>query len=326
MQCTIRTMLIIIMGIVQLTCLNSCTNRLPESVQLEHNKEPILEITIFINQEPFGPYRHRVVQADGMIVDRLISLEYPVSLSNPLPEGQQEEIRQILEAMTILSPQDPFGGTEVISISFLWHGEHYLLSFSEKNCPNELARLFDITNDAQFSSRSLEIPDYWKPCEDRDMTGIILPDASPLTSLPDEIRDEHGGNLFLIIWFDQPFSGSYNRLRLETDILEFSFLGYNNLVDYDHFIPERDRHCPGLVDETEVEEAQAILASLANIDPVTQPEGTRTITLGFPWEGDYRLLTFGNQNCPEGVQQLLEISEIAVGRLEGAFQNPCQEN
>lgn len=82
----------------------------------------------------------------------------------------------------------------------------------------------------------------------------------------------------------------------------------------------------GKATEADRQEAQAILASLVEASSDEPSPGDTVITLGFSWEGDYHLLTFGGSSCPAQARRLFEIADLAFRRYvpEEGIPNPCR--
>ena len=82
----------------------------------------------------------------------------------------------------------------------------------------------------------------------------------------------------------------------------------------------------GKATEADRQEAQAILASLVEASSTEPSPGDTVITLGFSWEGDYHLLTFGGSSCPAQARRLFEIADLAFRRYvpEEVIPNPCR--
>ena len=324
MKRVIRTLLTATVWIAQLIWLSSCTRgvELPEPVQQEYNKEKIFQIARIENCAPAsGNSIRRILYVSGTVTyysyDSLGG--FKGAWPGQLPEDQWRKVQEILKAMTTIPSHDPFSGREVITLSFLWHGENYIASFSEKNCPDELERLFDITNTAW----TVENP-FPNPCRERPLSNSSTADTlcSPLNVLPNTIgfASDYSARLFQINWFEQPFTGSYEQLYFAVDGRKFdNFVTYGR-SDSGGSVPY------GGSTEAERQEVQAILVSLADIDSTERPVGNILITLGFSWEGDYRILVFGDANCPAGLRRLFEIADMPFKRDVpdyDLFQIPC---
>jgi hypothetical protein len=310
--------------LAQLIFLSGCRSwawALPEPIQQEHDKDVIFKVTWLGNQRPFsGYFMYMLLYTDGSVTRRLLHElggekgVFPGQLS----KEQQEEIRTLLEAMTISSSRDPFAGSEVITLSFLWHGEHHVLSFSESSCPDELSRLFEITNMAWTVGDPFP-----NPCQRKSQPVLESAPSDnappPLLALPDPVKDVHFARLFQINWFERPFTGFYKTLAF---VVEHRF--YDNLITY----REGEKNTSyGESTEVEKQEVQAILESLASTGSVEQPVGDTIITLGFSWEANYHLLVFGDENCPDDLRRLFEIADGAfLPRADepDTFQSPCK--
>lgn len=128
-------------------------------------------------------------------------------------------------------------------------------------------------------------------------------------------------DVFIITWFQQPFSGSYYRIILHTDgSIEHSRIGASLAIQAARL---------GQLTEEEKKEVQITLKTLSEKLPTKEFEGTRVITLSFPWSKEIRVLSFSELRCPDGLHSLLEIADAAFRRspkFSSMFQNPCKEN
>lgn len=338
----LRILLIVSLLIVQLTILNSCKRQpeqtsvpwsgytqanvleLPEPVLQTHKENYIFKVTWF--QKPFtGYFMLMALGVDGSINRMLVSSRGergpgPAQLT----EQDREEIRTILETMTQRSSMEPFAGVEVITLSFLWGGKYYRISFNESNCPDELQRLFEIADMAwRRSPTSLTNPP-WSPCRENDKQQAQEPTDSVSLSpddLPEQIEFSHGARLFYVTWFKQPFAGIYNQLSFFSD----HYMA-DNFLDYRESVGNGGGYAQ--LDEMERREVQDLLESMVNVSSLEQPMGDTIITLGFLWESDYQLLNFGDLNCSSDLQRLFDIVGIAFEQQHpesNFFQNPCQE-
>ena len=326
MKRVIRALLTATVWIAQLIWLGGCaaSAKVPEPVLQEQNENEIFKITVIPNQDSFYHcYPYRSMLADGTVLSRFRSpMESRKYRAGPLTPEQQGKIQQILKTMITIPSRDPFGGEEVITLSFLWHGEHYIRSFSRGSCPDALVQLFDITNSV-WSDEYF----HWEPCQEVEFIESVTSDDTHrlLTSLPDEVVSLHAHRLFQVHWFEQPFSGSYEQLYFVTGEHKFDWLGpFDSCGVYENEPGGRSVNWPAT--EAERQEVQAILVSLADVDSAERPVGNTLITLGFSWEGDYRILVFGDANCPAGLRRLFEIVDMPFKRDApnyDLFQNPC---
>jgi len=233
-----------------------------------------------------------------------------------LTTKQRKEIRALLDTLAHSSSRDPAGGSWVITLSFLWQGKHHILSFNESSCPDELQRLFEIANETQESEYRNPFP---SPCNDKHPQQASEPTPSDSSvELPDFVRRVHYACLFHITWFKQPFADSYKELSLLVD----HYMGENTVTYW-----ETDQNTAyGELTEAERQEIQAILETLTDTSSTRLPAEGTVITLGFSWEGDYRILVFGDANCPAGLRRLFEIADMPFKRDvpdHDLFQIPC---
>jgi hypothetical protein len=286
--------------------------------------------------------------------------------------------------MVQLPSVDPFSGATVITLSFLWRGEHHVVSYNEASCPRALHRLLEITNAGG------------NPCQNgREyprQTGAGVTDT-PGSDLSDGARGLYGASLFHAAWFEPPFDDALGDAAFDSLSLYVHYLGqagsrfvYNPRCLFTvepGFAVELDRSevsdrlreqfrahnhalspaarvnvvqagghwvvadagreydvwseiqtlsvCTGDIGygkatEADRQEAQAILASLVEATSAEPSPGDTVITLGFSWEGDYHLLTFGGSSCPAQVRRLFEIADLAFRRYvpEEGIPNPCR--
>jgi hypothetical protein len=318
--------------------------KLPDTIQYVHNSD-MLVITWFEHpfsgyydknkwlEKPFsGHYDRLALHSDGSFGHWLVTANWGARRAGwgHLAEGQLEEIRAILETMTedLLSESpvliEPSTGSKIITLSFPWEVENYVLSFSEASCPDEFHHLLEAIdvafernpeNPASFQNLCQQDSGYQEQTQDS-----TLSDGTPSSSvsLPDLIKQAHGARLFCITWFEQPFAGSYDELSLFAN----DFIGYYRLTD-----TSVHKNAKGQLTEREMQEAKAILELMTSTSFTEQPMGETIVSLSFPWKADYHLFTFGDSNCPANLHRLLEIVDVAFRRDSPGFdfQNPCQE-
>jgi hypothetical protein len=297
---------------------------LPDPIQQTH-RGSIFKITWF--EKPFSGYYDRLLLHTDGYVDHWRIVENRgmrgASLGQ-LTQEEKQEIQSILEKMIDGSSVERSVGLKVITLNFLWRGENHILSFSESSCPHGLQRLFDIADAAfrrnpKYSSR---LPN---PCqentENQGQTQKATSQSDTLsstTNLPDPVRQAHGARLFCVTWFEQPFTGSYDKLSLFAD----------NLIGFWLFVDDGGREVArGWLTESERQEVQTVLESMTNARPLEKPAGKTVFTLSFSWNADYYLFTFGDLSCPDDLHRLFEIADVAFQRNSSEnedFQNPLE--
>jgi len=304
--------------VAQLTSLSSCqaVPDLPEPVQQSYNTNKIFTLTWF--EKPFMGYSmYMILHTNGYISRMLISGRGEKGgFPEQLTAKQRKEIWALLDTLTHSSSRDPSGGSRVITLSFLWQGKHHILSFNESSCPDELQRLFEITNETRESEYRNPFP---SPCNGKHPQQASEPTPSDSSvELPDFVRRVHYACLFHITWFKQPFADSYKELSLLVD----HYMGENTVTYWE----TGQNTAYGELTEAERQEIQAILATLTDTSSTRLPAEGTVITLGFSWEGDYRILVFGDANCPAGLRRLFEIADMPFKRDVpdyDLFQIPC---
>lgn len=125
-------------------------------------------------------------------------------------------------------------------------------------------------------------------------------------------------DVFVIVWFELPYSGEFNKLLLSTDnqvnlwrvIVNWATQGVNR----------------GRLSQEERQRVQEVLGAMANNAPSEQSEGPTIITVSFPWESEIRLMSFSGSACPSELLQLYEIVDTVFSR-EGKVSEwiPCKD-
>ncbi|RLC87190.1 MAG: hypothetical protein DRI37_06405 [Chloroflexi bacterium] len=289
---------------------------LPEPIQELYHWDTIFTITWF--ERPFVEYATYLAwNADGYISRMQISHRGEMGGRSPtqLPDEVGEEIPALLEAMTHEASADELAGSRVITINFLWRGKNHILTFDELSCPDELRRLVEIT-DAAFGSAAYPNPCQAPGAASRGGTSTAAGD------LPSMVKDLHSASLFNITWYTQPFTGSYNHLLLFTD-----YYRGDNVIDYVYGEVYRGVSTYSQLSESERQEVESILESMTSASTAELPDEDTVITLGFSWEADYHLLSYGNSSCPDELRRLFEIVGVAFDRSAPGYdvlQSPCQ--
>lgn len=299
---------------------------LPDSLKGEHAGD-ILEIIWF--DQPFaGDYDRLVLHSGGVIDHSIISgsrgFQSVFRINNgQLTESETDEVRKILASTAEITSGDTVSkDSRIIAIRFSWQSDSHVLFFGDSSCTSEARRLFEIAN-AAFGRNNDQPNLHWNPCEHSDGDHTIEP--TPTISRPGrtttitEPFDLQEIELLKISWFQRPFSGSYDRITLTSNSSVFhSRIFVDGVSDVNR----------GQLTDSERQEVRQILDSLTDNHLLEQPIGTSVITLSFPWEGNYHVLTFGNLNCPNGFQRLLEIANLAFRRNAVSYidyPNPCRQ-
>jgi hypothetical protein len=323
--------------------------KLPGPIERDHLGEAF-RITWF--EQPFSTHYNRLtLRLDGHVEHEFVNLiwnTFRVGVGQ-LNKEQQEEIRTILKtvaetyavervdsiaaresfivikAITETHSVEPIKGPKIITLSFPWRGETYVLSFSESSCMDELHRLLEIIGTALgWSPVDVNVPqnlcrgsnEYQEQIQEPASSAAI---SLPLASLPGAIKRTHiAPRLFRATWFEQPFDGSYHQLSLFA----------NNSVVYRQIADAGAREVArGRLTEKERQKVQTTLGLITSMSSVEQPVETMLITLSFPWEADRHVFTTGCSDCPDSLQRLFEIANTAFERESldrEDFQNPCQ--
>jgi hypothetical protein len=301
----------------------SFTVGLPASIQQAHYQDRVLLITWFESPSS-DSYEMLILGHSGGFTHwhTIPSWASHAKVAGQLTEHQQEKIRAILEEMTDASAVRPLVDLRIITLSFVWEGKNHILSFSESSCSDELHRLLRVF-DVALGRQSEDVNGFQNLCQNEyqgQTQEPVLPDNTPPASvdLPIMLRaTHHNPLLYCITWFEQPFIGSYEKLSL--------FAG--NLVRYEQFTDNiRHEVVRGRLTDKEGQKVHTSLETMASAVSTEQYTGTTIVTLSFPWEADYHLLTFGDSNCPSSVSRLFDIAYAAFKRdsSELDFQNPCQ--
>jgi hypothetical protein len=301
----------------------SSTAGLPDSIQQAHYQNRVLLIT-WLESPSSDSYEMLILGHSGGFIHwhTIPNWASHAKVVGQLTEDQQEKVRAILKEMADASAVGPLVGSKIITLSFVWKGKNHVLSFSESSCSDELHRLLRIF-DVALGRQSEEVNGFQSLCQSEPQGQTrepVLPDNTPRPSvdLPVMLGANHNNPLlYCITWFEQPFTGSYNKLSL--------FAG--NLVRYEQFTDDMRREVVrGRLTDREEQKVQASLETMASAVSTEQYAGTTIVTLSFPWEADYHLLTFGDSNCPDSVCRLFDIACTAFKRdsPELDFQNPCQ--
>lgn len=290
---------------------------LPEPIQELYHWDTIFTITWF--ERPFVDYATYLAwNADGSVTYLQFSERNVMAMATrgaQLPESESKEIPALLEAMTHQASADELAGSRAITINFLWRGKNHILTFDELSCPDELRRLVEIAH-AAFRPTT-----YPNPCQ---APGAASQGGTPTAAgdLPSMVKDLHSASLFNITWYTQPFTGSYNHLLLFTD-----YYRGDNVVDYTRGEVYRGVSTYSQLSESERQEVESILESMTSASTAELPDEDTVITLGFSWEADYHLLSYGNSSCPDELRRLFEIVGVAFSRSAPGYdvlQSPCQ--
>ena len=163
------------------TPLPAVVESLPPPVRQFHDDSRIFQITWFPTPYP-GYSKYVGLQADGRIsggIDHGSWIESGSS-STGLTAEARAEIPALLEDMVQRPSIDPFSGATVITLSFLWRGEHHVVSYNEASCPRALHRLLEITTaEGNPCQNSHEYP---------PQTGAEGVEDAPRSDLPDWVR------------------------------------------------------------------------------------------------------------------------------------------
>jgi hypothetical protein len=290
------------------------TLNLPEPIQQRY-RDAIFTVTWF--EQPFDNYYyHLALYNDGSVSHGLLSNRSEKGGLAPyrLSDEKWMEVRSLLESLAHSASHDPFAGRSVITLSFVWHGEYREMSFNESSCPIELSRLIEIAGTTFRGTLQ-------SPCQKRDGDQRRTSPLLPQVELPERVRLPHSELLLRVIWFEQPFAGLYHELRVFAD----SDISYGQRGDN---APPGGRLVAGWwLTESEEQEIQTALISMASTSSIKLPAEGTTITVGFPWEADYHLLVFEASHCPTELQLLFEMTDMVFKREKpeyNAFQNPCQ--
>jgi hypothetical protein len=298
---------------------------LPEPVQEDH-RNYLFTITWF--KQPFTGYTYYLILlTNGSISPHEISQRGSKGgISGQLTPKEMREVQKILKAMRANTSSAPFEGSQVITLSFFWQGEHFTLSFNETSCPAELKQLFEIAYKAWGKS---SIDASLQPCQrnehrqQSEQEPASSDEASfSYTDLPEFVRLVHSTPMFAITWFERPFVDSYHRLWLLVD-----HVAADSLLEYGQGEVYGGTTAMSQLAELERLEVQNILRSLANTDSTRPPAGDTLITLSFMWEADLRAFSFGDANCPQELRRLFEIVDGAFLPRAGepdTFQSPCK--
>jgi len=305
---------------------SSMLDDLPDSLKGEHAGD-ILEI-IWFNQPFANDYDRLVLHAGGVIDHSKISDSrgfQSVFRSNngQLTESETDEVRKIIASLAEITSGDTTSiDSRIIAIRFSWQSDSHILFFGDSSCPSEARRFFEIAN-AAFRRNNDQSNLHWNPCEHSDGGHNLEP--TPTVSMPERMTtitepfDLQEMVLLKISWFQRPFSGSYNKITLTSNSSVF----HSRIFDGGGSNVNR-----GQLTDSERQDVRQILDSLTGNRLLEQPIGTSVITLSFPWEGSYHVLTFGDSNCPNGLQRLLEIANLAFRRNAVSYidyTNPCQQ-
>lgn len=298
---------------------------LPEQVQEAHYEwSRMLLLTWFDNSSV------NVMEYDKLVLDftgkfahvHTTVMSERLTQMGQLTSAQQAAIRDTLENMTAESSTYPLSGSRFITLGFVWQGQGYLLSFSNTNCSNKLQHLLSIfdtawgytLNDAKALQHLCE--------KNNPQTSPTTSDpiTSTLTKLPKVIYDNYVyPHLLCVTWFQQPFSGSYYQISLYD----------NNLLYYEKYEENKvAESISGWLTDADQNEVRTILAEIRSDTYEDLDLHTSIITVSFPWEADYYLVNFGDRNCPEALQRLMELMEATLARGGSEIddiQIPCLE-
>lgn len=189
--------------------------------------------------------------------------------------------------------------SQILTISFVWRGDSKVFLFDKNNCPSEFRDLLSVFDESLRQSKENNI--FQNFCQ--SYTALSDTVTIPVTMLP-TLGIHQAQELFCITWYKSPFDGSYDRLTLSA----------SNFIYYQQVSDGQVNEIYSNLTDTERQEIQAALEILANTGSQRKKTEEILIVLNFPWEADYRLLTFGNSECPASLSGLLGIADTAIQR------------
>jgi len=294
---------------------------IPPSVQDAHRTSILL---ITWHEQPYPGYYNAInLRNDGRLRHGVATLQqWDVgvigSSQESYPAGQltQQEMTKVqgfLEKLTTADMGVHDNEVTIVSLSFVWQGEHHFAAFDQNHCARAVIQLFELI-DAVFSRHPDVSNRSLNPCRAPTGTeGIFTPGPTfpavnfTRSDLPKVVQRPHRGlPLVKVVWFQKPFDDSYHQIKVLDD----------HKIVYRWQLSDEQRYhrvIEGELTDAQMQTLRDRISKLSTEESSDISSATTVIAFGYGWQGDYDLRLFTETDYPNDLEWLFLVAEEILG-------------